>query len=81
MKVAWDQRGAVEAKARIAAERAAGACPNCFAPSTVALIDVSTDTECGFVAGLVDCSERCYEIDPDGYIAATSTGADRDLSA
>lgn len=69
----FDAKGAVRAKTQREANEAAGMCPNCGAPADVDLIDVSSFDRPYFIAGTVHCSARCYERDPDAYLAALAS--------
>lgn len=45
-------------------------CPNCGAMPDVDWIDVSTKWERRFIPGLLSCSDRCDQREPEKYLAA-----------
>lgn len=73
----WDRFDALNAlvtAARNAAQRKAsdeiGPCPNCGAVAEVEMIDVTDYDGVKFLPGLARCSARCYEREPEKYLAA-----------
>ena len=77
MRGAWKTSAAYDVLKRQAEDEARKAhpaprCPNCGAPGIYGLIDASTGAGPYFVPGLCDCSARCYETDPDGYLKAVN---------
>ncbi len=70
----WQSNEAVRlaAKRRFADE--IGPCPNCGATAIVEAICItpSWGAEAEYVPGLADCTAKCYDDDPDGYLAAVA---------
>lgn len=73
MNASWSVREAKRALAQAKANAEAGPCPNCGASADVDLIDVGTSWgDFGFLPGAADCSARCYDTDPEGYLRAVT---------
>lgn len=45
-------------------------CPNCGAAAYVALLDLSDFTTYRFIVEKLECSDQCWERDPQAYIDA-----------
>ena len=77
--MSWDTWRARKLSAENAARREAQAqaptCPHCGALAEVSIMDVTTPSGIAFLHSVpepYECSARCWQADPDGYLAAVT---------
>lgn len=72
MPLIWGTMDAEEWRARKKFEDEIGPCPNCGAAAIVEVTTVTRDFSSPpiFLAQPAECSDRCWEEDLDGYLAA-----------